>query len=54
VAEKLGIRAWYLIAGIFCAAMGVYGFLKRDVYTLDDQEPGGKLAPASRPADEIA
>jgi len=54
VAEKLGIRAWYLIAGIFCAAMGVYGFLKRDVYTLDEQEPGGKLAPASRPADEIA
>jgi DHA3 family macrolide efflux protein-like MFS transporter len=54
VAEKLGIRAWYLIAGIFCAAMGVYGFLKRDVYTLDDQEPGGTLAPASRPADEIA
>lgn len=46
VAEKLGIRAWYLIAGVFCAAMGVYGFLKRDVYTLDDQEPGGKLAAA--------
>ena len=49
VAERLGIRAWYLIAGIFCAAMGVYGFLKRDVYTLDDQEPGGRLeaAPAA-------
>jgi len=54
VAEKLGIRAWYLIAGIFCAAMGVYGFLKQDVYTLDDQEPGGKLAAAPSAAGEIA
>ncbi len=54
VAEKLGIRAWYLIAGIFCAAMGVYGFLKRDVYTLDDQEPGGKLAAVTAAAEELA
>jgi len=54
VAEKLGIRAWYLIAGVFCAAMGVYGFLKRDVYTLDDQEPGGKIAISSAAADEPA
>lgn len=54
VAEKLGIRAWYLIAGVFCAAMGVYGFLKRDVYTLDDQEPGGKLAAVTAAAEELA
>ena len=54
VAEKLGIRAWYLIAGIFCAAMGVYGFLKRDIYTLDDQEPGGKLAAVTAAAEELA
>lgn len=54
VAEKLGIRAWYLIAGIFCAAMGVYGFLKRDVYTLDDQEPGGQLAAVTAAAEELA
>jgi len=54
VAEKLGIRAWYLIAGVFCAAMGVYGFLKRDVYTLDDQEPGGQLAAVTAAAEELA
>lgn len=52
VAERLGIRAWYLIAGVFCAAMGIYGFLKRDVYTLDEQEPGGKVKAAASPAEE--
>ena len=52
VAEPLGIRAGYLFAGIFCAAMGLYGFIERDVYTLEDQEPGGKLAAAPAQVEE--
>jgi len=53
VAEWLGIRAWYLIAGVFCGSMGIYGFLKRSVYTLDAQEPGGTLPAAAVPAEEL-
>jgi hypothetical protein len=33
--------------------MGIYGFLKRSVYTLDAQEPGGTLPAAAVPAEEL-
>ena len=43
IADRLGIQAWYLVAGAMCLLIGVFGFLNRHVATLDDQLPGGRL-----------
>ncbi|MFZ3152112.1 MAG: MFS transporter [Anaerolineaceae bacterium] len=47
VAERLGIQAWYLLAGAISLVMGVAGFFMKDIYTLDDQAPGGALLSAA-------
>lgn len=52
VAERLGIQAWYLLAGAISLAMGVAGFFMKDVYTLDDQAPGGMLLSATEAENE--
>lgn len=51
-AERLGIQAWYLLAGAISLAMGVAGFFMKDVYTLDDQAPGGALLTATEAENE--
>lgn len=43
VAEWLGIQAWYVVGGAACILMGVSGFVIKVIYTIDDQEPGGKI-----------
>lgn len=57
VAETLGIRFWFFIAGALCMAMGVSGYLIKAVRTLDDipssernlgMEPGLAVAPAAQ------
>ncbi|MEA4812345.1 MAG: MFS transporter [Anaerolineaceae bacterium] len=42
LAERFGIPATYVMAGVLTFFLGLFGFLQKDVYTLDDQEPGGK------------
>ena len=44
VADWLGIQAWYLVGGLACALMGLSGFLIKSVITIDEQNPGGKVA----------
>lgn len=36
VAEALGVRAWFLTAGVFCSAMGLMGFFIRSLIRLED------------------
>lgn len=45
VADWLGIQTWYILGGVVCILMGIAGFLIKAIFTLDDQSPGGKLAP---------
>ena len=43
IADRLGIQIWYIVAGVSCLLMGTAGLLIRNVATLDDQLPGGKI-----------
>jgi DHA3 family macrolide efflux protein-like MFS transporter len=43
MADHIGITVPFIFAGILTLTVGVYGFLKREVSTLDLQEPGGKI-----------
>jgi DHA3 family macrolide efflux protein-like MFS transporter len=43
LSDKFGIQFWFVLGGIVCSAMALVLFLVREVATLDDQEPGGKL-----------
>jgi DHA3 family macrolide efflux protein-like MFS transporter len=48
MADVLGVRSWYLIGGLVCAAMGAAAFLVRPIARI---EPGGAAAqPASVPS----
>ena len=53
VADTLGIRFWFYIAGFACMAMGISGFLIRSVAALEDNpvveesEPVGVAVPAA-------
>jgi DHA3 family macrolide efflux protein-like MFS transporter len=49
VADSLGIQTWYLLAGIFCAVMGVLIFIIRPVAQLEDVL-GNDLQSAVAPA----
>ena len=46
VADSLGIRFWFYIAGFACMAMGISGFLIRAVRQLEDDKPAVDLEPA--------
>jgi MFS transporter, DHA3 family, macrolide efflux protein len=43
VSDKFGLQSWFIVGGISCILMTAVIFLNRDIATLDDQEPGGKL-----------
>jgi len=43
LSDKFGIQFWFVLGGVVCSAMALVLFLVREVATLDDQEPGGKL-----------
>jgi DHA3 family macrolide efflux protein-like MFS transporter len=52
IADHLGVSVAFIFAGVMALLVGFYGFLKREVNTLDLQEPGGKiLALEPKPAD---
>jgi DHA3 family macrolide efflux protein-like MFS transporter len=55
LANALGTSAWFIIAGAALLVTGVAAFGMKDVFTLDDQLPGGVLQPtaveASGPAE---
>lgn len=46
VADWLGIQSWYVVGGIACSLMGIAGFMIKPVVTIDDQVPGGRIAPS--------
>lgn len=46
VADTLGIRFWFYIAGVMCMAMGISGFLIRAVRQLEDDQSSGDVEPA--------
>ncbi len=43
IADHLGVGVAFTFAGAMALLVAVYGFLKREVNTLDLQEPGGKI-----------
>ncbi len=43
LADKLGLQVFYVSAGLMCLAIGVFYYLNKQVYTLDNQQPGGQL-----------
>jgi len=47
IADNLGVKVAFIFAGLMAVCVGVYGLFKREVNTLDLQEPGGKIAPAA-------
>jgi len=47
LSDKFGIQFWFVLGGIVCSAMALVLFLVREVATLDDQEPGGKMIPSA-------
>jgi DHA3 family macrolide efflux protein-like MFS transporter len=50
LAEALGTSAWFVIAGVTLLVTGVIAYVMKEVYTLDDQLPGGALEPAESAA----
>jgi len=42
LSDLLGIRIWYLMAGLLCVVMGLGGFLVRPVMTLEEQKEGAR------------
>jgi DHA3 family macrolide efflux protein-like MFS transporter len=43
LADKFGLQVFYISAGLMCVGIGVFFYLNKRVYTLDDQLPGGCL-----------
>jgi len=43
LANALGTSAWFVIAGVTLLVTGVIAYIMKEVYTLDDQLPGGAL-----------
>ena len=43
IADNLGVGVAFVFAGVMAVSVGIYGLLKREVNTLDLQEPGGKI-----------
>lgn len=43
IAQGLGVRVAFAFSGVMSLLVGIYGFLRREVNTLDQQEPGGKI-----------
>jgi len=54
LAEALGTSAWFVIAGVTLLITGIIAYVMKEVYTLDDQLPGGALQPAVAEAGEPA
>jgi DHA3 family macrolide efflux protein-like MFS transporter len=54
LANALGTSAWFVIAGVTTLITGVIAYVMKEVYTLDDQLPGGALQPAVVEAGEPA
>jgi DHA3 family macrolide efflux protein-like MFS transporter len=54
LAEALGTSAWFVIAGVTLLITGIIAYVMKEVYTLDDQLPGGALQPAVVEAGEPA
>jgi len=50
LAEALGTSAWFVIAGVTLLVTGMIAYVMKEVYTLDDQLPGGALQPAESAA----
>jgi MFS family permease len=36
-ADRFGIQPWFLIAGISCLLMGIFGFFSSDVMTMESR-----------------
>ena len=43
IADNLGVEVAFIFAGVMAISVGIYGLIKREVNTLDLQEPGGKI-----------
>lgn len=43
LSDKFGLQIWFIVGGICCSLMAVAMFAVREVATLDDQEPGGRM-----------
>ncbi|HSN93459.1 MAG TPA: MFS transporter [Anaerolineaceae bacterium] len=43
MADHLGVEVAFTFSGVMALLVGIYGFMRREVYTLDQQEPGGKI-----------
>ena len=46
IADNFGVGVAFVFAGVMAVSVGIYGLLKREVNTLDLQEPGGKIVAA--------
>jgi DHA3 family macrolide efflux protein-like MFS transporter len=49
IADRVGIQAWYLVGGVVCALMGVWGFSNRDL--MEIEEGRGKPSAKEDPTD---
>ncbi len=37
IADRFGVQSWYLVGGLVCSLMGVWGFTNRSVMTVEDE-----------------
>lgn len=49
-ADGLGIQLWFLIAGISCMLMGIFGFFSSDVMTMESNSPTENRHVATEPS----
>ncbi len=52
VAEVLGLRSWYLLAGAACIVMGIGARFQRDIMSMGDPAGGPAAVPAVTPNEE--
>lgn len=48
LADAIGVQGWYLIGGVVCSLLGVWGFTNRAVMTVEDEDSKPQLGASAR------
>ena len=38
LADRVGVQSWYLVGGVVCALMGVWGFSNRNLMEIEETD----------------
>lgn len=47
IADQIGVQSWYLIGGIVCALLGLWGFSNKSLMRVEEEDERPKIGPAA-------